>query len=139
MYKLLFTFISFFLNLICNFAAQRMLTGNKVGTSYSQKMKQLLNILLVVMLLPFAAYSQQVVAQNATQNSNTELAEQPVGDSVSISILTCTPGTLVYELYGHTAIRVREFGEHESDWVFNYGTFSFKQPHFMWRFILGNT
>lgn len=116
-----------------------MLTGNKVGTSYSQKMKQLLNILLLVMLLPFAAHSQQVVAQNAAQNSNTELAEQPVGDSVSISILTCTPGTLVYELYGHTAIRVREFGEHGSDWVFNYGTFSFKQPHFMWRFILGNT
>lgn len=61
-------------------------------------------------------------------------------DSVVISLLTCSPGGQVYELYGHTAIRVREVGEgRHSDWVFNYGTFSFAQPHFMWRFVLGET
>lgn len=60
-------------------------------------------------------------------------------DSVTISLLTCTPGPLVYELYGHTAIRVKETGRRQSDWVFNYGTFSFEQPHFMWRFMLGQT
>ena len=26
-----------------------------------------------------------------------------------------------------------------SDWVFNYGTFSFAQPHFVWRFVKGET
>lgn len=60
-------------------------------------------------------------------------------DSVVVSLLTCTPGSLVYELYGHTAIRVKEVGRRQSDWVFNYGTFSFEQPHFMWRFMLGQT
>lgn len=60
------------------------------------------------------------------------------GDSIQISILTCDPGKEVYELYGHTAIRVKDFSKGH-DWVFNYGVFSFKKPHFIWRFILGQT
>ena len=47
-------------------------------------------------------------------------------DSVRVSLLTVSPGTKVYELYGHTAIRVKEVTPGRlSDWVFNYGTFSF--------------
>lgn len=116
-------------------------------------MKQLLNILFALMLWTISVHGQQVMAQFvaqgnqvATTTQETKVADSetvddttPNNDSVTISILTCTPGTLVYELYGHTAIRVREFGDHGSDWVFNYGTFSFKQPHFMWRFMLGET
>ena len=61
-------------------------------------------------------------------------------DSVCVSLLTVTPGKMVYELYGHTAIRVREVMPGRlSDWVFNYGTFSFAQPHFVWRFVKGET
>ena len=92
-------------------------------------MKRLLTIICLV-LLPLLALAQQ----NSTDN--TAPAEK---DSVVVSLLTCTPGNLVYELYGHTAIRVREVGARQSDWVFNYGTFSFNQPHFMWRFMLGET
>lgn len=62
------------------------------------------------------------------------------GYTVSISLLTCTPGTEVHQLYGHTALRVREGQSGRmNDWVFNYGTFSFRKPHFMWRFVLGKT
>jgi len=62
------------------------------------------------------------------------------GYTVSISLLTCTPGTEVHQLYGHTALRVREGQKGRmNDWVFNYGTFSFHKPHFMWRFVLGKT
>ena len=71
---------------------------------------------------------------------NTDLADSTSTskDSVVVSLLTCTPGNLVHELYGHTAIRVREVNkERPSDWVFNYGTFTFHQPHFMWRFVMG--
>ena len=92
-------------------------------------MKRLLTIICLV-LLPLLALAQQ----NSTDN--TAPAEK---DSAVVSLLTCTPGNLVYELYGHTAIRVREVGARQSDWVFNYGTFSFNQPHFMWRFMLGET
>ena len=61
-------------------------------------------------------------------------------DSVRVSLLTVSPGTKVYELYGHTAIRVKEVtpGRY-SDWVFNYGTFSFEQENFVWRFLKGET
>lgn len=96
-------------------------------------MKRLLYI-IVLMLMPFTVLAQQLGDDRATAT-----AEAQSKDSVVVSLLTCTPGKLVYELYGHTAIRVKEVGARQSDWVFNYGTFSFNQPHFMWRFVLGET
>lgn len=57
-------------------------------------------------------------------------------DSVEVSLLTCSPGTEVYELYGHTGIRCRFLSTNE-DLVFNYGVFSFSEPHFIWRFVRG--
>lgn len=56
--------------------------------------------------------------------------------TLRVSVLTCSPGQASYELYGHTAIRVisRQSGW---DYVFNYGVFDFNQPHFTWRFVLG--
>lgn len=55
-----------------------------------------------------------------------------------ISILTCSPGEEVYELFGHTAIRVAD-EQKGIDVVFNYGLFSFDEPNFIWRFVLGET
>ena len=57
-------------------------------------------------------------------------------DSIRVSLLTCSPGPEVYELYGHTAIRC-ELPDREVDVVFNYGVFDFKAKHFAWRFALG--
>lgn len=68
----------------------------------------------------------------------TAKVSEVVGDSIQISLLTCDPGKEVYELYGHTAIRVKDFSKGH-DWVFNYGVFSFKKPNFIWRFIKGET
>lgn len=59
-------------------------------------------------------------------------------DSLEVSLLTCSPGKASYELYGHTALRVRDLRD-GSDWVFNYGMFDFHAPHFVWRFVLGQT
>ncbi len=57
-------------------------------------------------------------------------------DSLSISLLTCTPGPVIYEQYGHTAIRVKSDNQ---DIVFNYGVFSFDEPFFAFRFAQGKT
>ena len=57
-------------------------------------------------------------------------------DSIEASLITCSPGDEVYSLYGHTALRCRNFTR-KADVAFNYGVFSFGQPHFLWRFILG--
>ena len=53
-----------------------------------------------------------------------------------VSLLTCSPGEEIYELFGHTALR---YTSDKSDIVFGYGYFSFDTPNFAWRFILGET
>ena len=65
-------------------------------------------------------------------------ADESSNDSIEVGFLTCAPGTEVYELYGHTALRIRNLKSGE-DWVFNYGVFNFRTPHFAWRFMLGQT
>ena len=59
-------------------------------------------------------------------------------DSVRISLLTCSPGGEIYTLFGHTALRYENLST-GADWVFNYGMFSFREPHFIWRFVKGDT
>ena len=59
-------------------------------------------------------------------------------DSVEISLLTCTPGTESWAQYGHTAIRYNDIAN-KNDLAINYGLFSFDQPYFIPRFVLGKT
>ena len=59
-------------------------------------------------------------------------------DRVRISLLTCAPGSEIYALFGHSAIRY-ENPDLQEDWVFNYGMFSFKEPNFVMRFVKGET
>ena len=61
-------------------------------------------------------------------------AHQP--DSLRFSLLTCAPGQVVYELFGHTAIRYQNFTR-STDIVFNYGMFDFDTPNFAYRFAKG--
>ena len=81
-------------------------------------------------------------------------------DSIRVTLITCSPGPEVYELYGHTAIRCQwtpsssptnegDAGQETSpssggqrgahDLVFNYGVFDMSKPYFVWHFILGQT
>ena len=59
-------------------------------------------------------------------------------DSIRVSLVTCSPGTAVYEVYGHTALRI-EIPSLGVDAAVNYGLFSFEAPNFVWRFIKGET
>ncbi len=61
-----------------------------------------------------------------------------VDSAPRISLLTCSPSTEVYGLFGHTAIRAQD-KERNIDIVFNYGMFSFSTPHFIYRFTKGET
>lgn len=53
-----------------------------------------------------------------------------------ISMLTCSPGSELYSLFGHTAIRVHD-PVADYDVVFNYGTFDFQTPHFYLKYAQG--
>ena len=58
-------------------------------------------------------------------------------DSIEVSLMTCYPGDKIWELYGHTSIRVRL--KSGLDLAFNYGMFDFSTPNFVGRFLLGKT
>ncbi len=55
---------------------------------------------------------------------------------ITVSLITCYPGPEIYELYGHTALRVHGEG---IDSVWNFGVFDFRQPNFVYRFVKGET
>ena len=59
-------------------------------------------------------------------------------DSIRFSLLTCAPGSEIYALFGHTAIRYENYTR-KQDYVFNYGMFSFQTPNFVMRFLMGKT
>lgn len=89
---------------------------------------------LALLLLPFTLLAQEGEPQIAMVDS---VQPAPVLDStLTVSLLTCSPGEETYELYGHTAIRITN-SEDTLGVVFNYGVFDFHSPHFVWRFVLG--
>lgn len=53
-----------------------------------------------------------------------------------VSLLTCGPGTDLYSVWGHTAIRVIDSSA-QSDIVFNYGVFDDSDPMFYLKFTRG--
>ena len=94
-------------------------------------------IMLLLLVMPLSA---QTGVKSLDTDTVQQQASAPTADSVCVSLLTCTAGTEVYEYYGHFALRLRYTLPHRTDdWVFNYGIFSFSQPHFIWRFLLGHT
>lgn len=64
---------------------------------------------------------------------------QEFSDSLRISLLTCSPGPDAYERFGHTALRIQDQRNPQFDVTFHYGVFSFNTPHFVYRFVKGET
>ena len=59
-----------------------------------------------------------------------------LSSNATISLLTCSPGEAIYELFGHTAVRVKDPSQ-GIDLVFNYGIFDFDTPNFVVKFVRG--
>ncbi|KAA6349541.1 hypothetical protein EZS27_003052 [termite gut metagenome] len=90
-------------------------------------MKQFLIIVIGLWTFSVDAIAQSVVSTGVD------------ADSVRLSLLTCAPGKKeIYSLFGHTAVRY-EYPKKHIDLVFNYGIFDFGAPHFIWRFVKGET
>lgn len=64
--------------------------------------------------------------------SLTSMAEPPV-----VQLLTASPGRDIYELEGHTALRI--IHPVWGDFVVNWGVFDFDSPGFVYRFVKGET
>lgn len=65
-----------------------------------------------------------------------KLCPAPLSPEAKVSLLTCSPGTETYSLFGHSAIRVHDPAQ-GFDLVFNYGTFDFNTPNFYMKFVKG--
>ena len=59
-----------------------------------------------------------------------------LSDQSEISIITAGPGDVLYEAFGHSAIRVKDHTLN-LDIIFNYGLFDFNQPNFYVNFVKG--
>ncbi|QQR98261.1 MAG: DUF4105 domain-containing protein [Sphingobacteriales bacterium] len=59
-----------------------------------------------------------------------------LSNQAQVSLLTIGLGTETYQLFGHTAIRVKD-NKLGWDFVYNYGTFDFSDPDFLIKFIKG--
>jgi len=67
---------------------------------------------------------------------NTNAQTKSDSCTMQISLLTCAPGTDLYSIFGHTAIRVRD-SSRGMDIVYNYGTFDDTDPLFYVHFTKG--
>ena len=55
-----------------------------------------------------------------------------------VSLLTASPGSAIYELDGHTGLRIAN-DSLGYDQVINWGLFDFESPNFVYRFVKGET
>lgn len=90
-------------------------------------------IFIISLLASLQAWAETPIVEPSHLNPKT----------LQISLLTCSPGKEIWALFGHTAIRFKEDNAYayddNFDIVVNYGMFSFNQPHFIPRFVLGKT
>ncbi len=61
---------------------------------------------------------------------------QQLSPRAEISLLTCSPGDVLYLAFGHSAVRVND-PLNGIDYVYNYGTFDFDTPNFYPKFVRG--
>ncbi len=93
-------------------------------TMNALKNKYLLSFAILIFSSIFSihGYAQTIIATDSTQ----------------ISILTCSPGPISYEKFGHTALRIRD-DSLRIDVAANWGIFDFNQPGFYLKFVKGET
>ncbi|MDE6528369.1 MAG: DUF4105 domain-containing protein [Muribaculaceae bacterium] len=78
------------------------------------------------------------IKASTIQPHDTAPAPQPL----RVSLITCAPGREVYQLEGHTALRLTKdsiTGNPGYDHVVNWGVFDFASPNFLYRFVKGQT
>lgn len=95
-------------------------------------------LVIIILCVGMPSFSVENFAQTTLSETSATQKGDSAQKSLTASLLTCAPGDESYELYGHTALRLRS-DNGEMDVVYNYGYFNFKRPNFVWHFILGET
>jgi hypothetical protein len=61
---------------------------------------------------------------------------QETPSALRISLVTCSPGTELYSVFGHNALRIVDSAA-DTDIAYNFGTFNFDDPDFYTKFVRG--
>jgi len=85
-----------------------------------QKKFLIFKITFLIIFFPFWAFSNSL---NLSENI----------ESTEISVLTCDPGTQIYSLFGHSALRIKN-PVNGHDLVVNWGLFEFSESQFQFGY-----
>ena len=89
-----------------------------------------------------APLAAQVPAQTpstvAPAPATTPTQPGEAGSDLTVYLLTFGWGDAVWERFGHNAIWIKD-RRGGTDMTYNWGMFDFDQPHFVWRFVTGDT
>jgi hypothetical protein len=80
----------------------------------------------------------QGVAQNPPSNAGVAPGAAEPGSNLTVYLLTFGWGDVVWERFGHNAIWIKD-RTRGTDVTYNWGMFDFDQPHFLRRFLTGDT
>src|SRR5947208_3793455 len=93
--------------------------------------------LAIVLSLTAQRTGAQAAAPPAQQPPLTISTAEP-GSQLTVYLRTFGWGDVVWERFGHNAIWIRDRAN-GTDLTYNWGMFDFNQPHFVWRFVTGDT
>ena len=85
---------------------------------------------------PDASLSAKAAYQEATPEDQGLAVPEP-GSELRVSLITVGAGPVVWEMFGHNAIRIQD-PVRGTDVSYNWGMFDFNQEGFFWRFLLGD-
>ncbi len=101
-------------------------------------MKAFALISLLSAAVGFGSIEAQVLPVNPGLAPSTAVASNEPGANLTVYLLTFGWGNEVWERFGHNAIWIKD-RTRGTDLTYNWGMFDFKQPHFLRRFLTGDT
>jgi len=102
---------------------------------------------LIAFSIPVALTAQAANRADSSSTSAQTLPGMPPppqttgaepGSNLTVYLLTFGWGDVVWERFGHNAIWIKDAAS-GTNLTYNWGMFDFKQPHFIWRFVTGDT
>jgi hypothetical protein len=97
-----------------------------------------LTVGLALSLSPATILGAQAAAQNLPVNPTPAATPTEPGSNLTVYLLTIGWGDVVWERFGHNAIWIKDRTS-GTDITYNWGMFDFNQPHFLRRFLTGDT
>ena len=94
--------------------------------------------LATAMVLLFAAGEAQAQEINEEQKADST-QQDTTGMKLQVTLVTCDPGPDAYQMFGHTAIRIKDLNNPDYDLVYNYGVFDSRRDNFIYYFVKGET